>query len=202
MDSREQSREAPDTDASVSAEQGQPGTQAEGGNGASADEKGDDSIEKQLENALNEIEEMKDGFIRAKAEVENVRRRSQNEIVAARKYAIEGFAQELLSVVDSLDQASKVDLSASSDEAVEKMREGLELTLKQFEKVMEKFGITVVEAGPGTKFDPELHQAISVIPTNEIAAEHIVTVMQKGYALKDRLLRPAMVTIAKSAENS
>ena len=154
-----------------------------------------------LAEAREEIDGMKDGYIRARAEVENVRRRSQNEIVSARKYAIEGFAQELLSVVDSLDQAAKVDMSASNDEAVEKMKEGLDLTLKQFDKVMEKFGVSAVQAEPGVKFDPEVHQAISVVPSDEVESECIVHVMQKGFLLKGRLLRPAMVSIAKSAEN-
>jgi molecular chaperone GrpE len=160
-----------------------------------------EELAEKLEQARNEIDDMKDGYIRARAEVENVRRRSQNEIVSARKYAIEGFAQELLSVIDSLDQAARVDMSSSSNEAVVKMKEGLELTLKQLAKVMEKFGITAVEAASGVKFDPELHQAINVLPSNDVKPEHILSVMQTGFMLKDRLLRPAMVTIAKSPEN-
>ena len=177
---------------------------AKEGDQQDAENLGDLPVEKLVElltQAREEIDGMKDGYIRARAEVENVRRRSQNEIVSARKYAIEGFAQELLSVVDSLDQAAKVDMSASTDETVEKMKEGLALTLKQFDKVMEKFGVTPVDAEPGLEFDPEVHQAIGVVPSNEIEAECIVNVMQKGFRLKDRLLRPAMVTIAKSAEN-
>jgi len=145
-----------------------------------------------------EIAGLKDGYIRAKAEVENIQRRSQNEIIAARKYAIEGFAQELLSVADSLDQASKVEMEESNSEAVKKMHEGLQLTLKQFEKVMEKFGVKSVEAETGVKFNPDLHQAISMVPSDEVEPDHILTVMQKGYALKDRLLRPAMVVIAQN----
>ena len=147
--------------------------------------------------AENQIAEMQDGYVRARAEVENVQRRSQNEIVSARKFAIEGFARELLSVLDSLDQASKVEIEESGSEAVTKMREGLELTLKQFEQILEKFGVAVVAAEPGTRFDPECHQAISMVPGTEIEPDHIVTVMQKGYTLKDRLLRPAMVVVAQ-----
>lgn len=157
----------------------------------------EDLIEKLIA-ARNQITEMKNGYVRAKADVENIRRRSQNEIISARKYAIEKFAQELLGVLDSLDQASKVEMDETSSEPVSKMKEGLELTLKQFATAMEKFGITLVEASTGTKFNPDLHQAISVVPTDEVEPDHILSVMQKGFLLKDRLLRPAMVVIAQS----
>ncbi len=160
-----------------------------------------EEIIEMLNDRNSEIDKMKEGYIRAKAEVENIRRRSQKEIVSARKYAIEGFAQELLSVIDSLDQASKVEIDESSGEAVVKMKEGLELTRKQLGNSMEKFGVAEVEAAPGVKFDPTVHQAISMVESREIEPEHILDVMQTGFTLKDRLLRPAMVVIAKSAEN-
>ncbi|MBX2867643.1 MAG: nucleotide exchange factor GrpE [Acidiferrobacterales bacterium] len=143
-----------------------------------------------------EVQEMKDGYLRAKAEMENIRRRSQNEVISARKYAVEGFASELLNVKDSLDQASQVDLDESDQGAVEKMKEGLSLTLKQLDAAMTKFAVVEVEAAPGVKFDPEVHQAISMIPSEEFESSHIVDVMQKGFLLKDRLLRPAMVVVA------
>lgn len=146
--------------------------------------------------ARSQINEMKDGFLRAKAEMENIRRRSQNEVVSARKYAIEGFAQELLNVFDSLDQAAQVELHEGAGEAVEKMKEGLGLTLKQMESVMNKFAVTEVEAGPGVKFNPEQHQAISMVASDQVESNHIIDVMQKGFILKDRLLRPAMVVVA------
>ena len=152
-----------------------------------------------LISARNQIMEMKDGYVRAKADVENIRRRSQNEMISARKYALEKFAQELLGALDSLDQASKVEIDETGSEPVSKMKEGLELTLKQFAAAMEKFGITLVEASAGTKFNPDLHQAISVAPTDEVKPDHVVSVMQKGFLLKDRLLRPAMVVIAQSS---
>ena len=174
---------------------------------ATQDAKADDSREDLMEKlvaAHSQIDELKDGYIRAKAEMENIRRRSQNEMISARKYAIEGFAQELLSVVDSLDQATRVEMDKPNGEAAinmkENMKQGLELTLKQFDKVMEKFGVIAVEAEPGVKFNPEVHQAISVVASDEVEPEHIVNVMQKGFSLKDRLLRPAMVVIAKSPE--
>ena len=155
-----------------------------------------DELLKKLVSTRVEIKDLKDGFVRSRADVENIQRRSHNEIVTARKFAIEGFARELLTVLDSLDQASRVELEDSNSVAIEKMKEGLALTLKQMEKVMDKFGIASVEAQPGTKFDPEIHQAISMVDGGEIESGHVVSVMQKGFMLKDRLLRPAMVAIA------
>jgi len=149
-----------------------------------------------LSQSRAEVQEMKDGYLRAKAEMENIRRRSQNEVTSARKFAIEGFASELLNVKDSLDQASMVELDESDLGALEKMKEGLSLTLKQLDSAMTKFAVVEVEAGPGVKFDPEQHQAISMIPSETIESNHIVDVMQKGFMLKDRLLRPAMVVVA------
>ena len=146
--------------------------------------------------ARDQINEMKDGFLRAKAEMENVRRRTQNEIINARKFAVEGFAQELLHVKDSLDQAALVELDESESEAVVKMNEGLGLTLKQLEAAFAKFSVVEVEAGPGVKFNPEHHQAISMLPSEDIESDHIINVMQKGFLIKDRLLRPAMVAVA------
>ena len=149
-----------------------------------------------LEEARGRIKEMEEGHLRAQAEVENIRRRSQKEIVSARKYAVEGFARELLAVKDSLDQAAHVQLGEGESEAVVRMQEGLELTLKQLETVLEKFDVVEVEAGPGVKFNPDQHQAISMVASGEVPSDHIIDVMQKGFLLKDRLLRPAMVVVA------
>jgi molecular chaperone GrpE len=149
-----------------------------------------------LGTARDQINEMKDGYLRAKAEMENIRRRSQKEVIAARKFAIEGFAQEVINVKDSLDQAARVELEEGAGDAIVKMKEGLELTSKQLDAAMAKFAVVEVEAGPGVKFDPEQHQAISMVPSEEIESNHIVDVMQKGFLLKDRLLRPAMVVVA------
>ena len=146
--------------------------------------------------------QMKDGLLRARAEVENIRRRSQNEIVATRKFAIEGFAQELLGVRDSLDRASSVALDEGAGEAVRQMKEGLGLTLKQFDLAMSRFAVVEVEAAPGVRFDPERHQAISTAPCGDIDADHIVSVVQKGFLLKERLLRPAMVVVAAAKDDA
>ncbi len=149
-----------------------------------------------LVEAREQLQEMKDGFLRAQAEMENVRRRSQKEIQAARKYAIEVFAQELLPVKDSMEQATQVELDEAVGEAVTRMKEGLELTLKQLETVLSKFSVVEVEAGPGVKFNPDHHQAVSMVASEDIPPDHIISVMQKGFLLKDRLLRPAMVVVA------
>jgi molecular chaperone GrpE len=163
---------------------------------SSADTTGDlDRLRAELEAVRAEAAENLDRFLRAKAEADNVRKRTENEIANIRKYAIESFAGELLAVHDSLDLARSVSL-ADAAAAVEKMHEGLELTLKLMDGVLAKFG--VVQLDPkGEKFDPERHQALSMVESAEVAPNHIVTVVQKGYLLRDRLLRPAMVVVAK-----
>ena len=163
---------------------------------AEAESSEEDQLPSELEAARAEVEELKDNALRVRAEMENIRRRAQNEVVSARKFAIEGFAQELLNVKDSLDQAALVELSDNESEAVVKMQEGLALTLKQLDSVLGKFSVNEVEAGEGVKFDPELHQAISMVASDTVDSDHIISVMQKGFTLKERLLRPAMVVVA------
>ncbi|MDD9883799.1 MAG: nucleotide exchange factor GrpE [Gammaproteobacteria bacterium] len=165
-------------------------------NAAPSAEMSADELRAQLESNQAENAAMKDRLLRAKAEVENIRRRSQNEIAAARKFAIEGFAKELLEVKDNLDRAAAVELDAGAGAAVRQMKEGLGLTLKQLDLALARFAVSEVEAAPGVKFDPQRHQAVSATPSAEVAADHIVTVVQKGFALRERLLRPAMVVVA------
>jgi len=154
-----------------------------------------DTLRAELEAAKAEAAANLDKFLRAKAEADNVRKRTENEIANIRKYAVESFAGELLAVHDSLDLARSVSL-ADAAAAVEKMHEGLELTLKLMDGVLAKFG--VVQLDPrGERFDPERHQALSMVESADVAPNHIVTVVQKGYLLRDRLLRPAMVVVAK-----
>ena len=145
-------------------------------------------LREKLTAAEAEIAQANDGLLRAKAEVENIRRRSQNEIVAARKFAVEGLAQELLGVRDSLERASQVALDDAAGAAVTQMKEGLALTLKQFDLAMNRFAVTEVAAAAGVKFDPELHQAISTAAADDIESGHIIDVVQKGFILKERLL--------------
>lgn len=156
-------------------------------------------LSERLQQVEQENAQLQDQFLRAKAEAENIRNRSQKEIVAARKFAIEGIARELLGVKDSLEQAALVELDEASGESVQQMKEGLLLTLKQFDLVMAKFSVVEVEAAPGVRFDPEYHQAISTAPSEEFESDHIVSVVQKGFLLKQRLLRPAMVVVATKA---
>ena len=155
------------------------------------------SLEQQLETLRAEAEKNRENFLLASAEAENIRKRAQNEIAQARKFAIEKFATELLSVRDSLDLASTTEISIDDSNAMEKMREGLELTLKQLDSVFEKFEISVIDP-KGEKFNPEQQQAMAIIETAELEPNHVVEVMQKGYLLKDRLLRPAMVVVSKA----
>lgn len=137
-----------------------------------------------------QIQEHQDQFLRAKAEVENARRRSMEEVAKAHKFAIEGFAENLLPVMDSLNAAL---LDGGEDLA--KMKEGIELTLKQLMGALEKG--RVLEINPvGEKFDPHRHQAIAMVPAEQ-EANTVVTVLQKGYLIADRVLRPALVTVSQ-----
>ena len=155
-----------------------------------------DALRAELDAAKAQAAEHLDRFLRAKAEADNVRKRTEAEIANIRKYAVESFAGEMLAVHDSLDLACSVSL-ADSTTAVEKMYEGLELTLKLMDRVLTKFGVTLVDP-KGEKFDPSRHQALSLVESQEVPPNHVVTVVQKGYLLRDRLLRPAMVMVAKT----
>lgn len=156
-----------------------------------------ETLHAELEQARAEAADHKDKFMRARAEVDNIRRRAEIDVANAHKYGIEKFAGEVLSVRDSLELARAVDLSAGDEQALSKMHEGLDLTLRQMDAVFEKFGLLVLDP-QGEKFDPERHQAMSMVESDEVAPNHILTVVQKGCLLNDRLLRPAMVIIAKA----
>ena len=146
------------------------------------------------------LESAKDKSLRAQAEVENIRRRTSNEQINIRKYAIEGFASELLAVKDSLDLAEQVELSEDNKDVIGKMQEGLSLTLRQLQTVFEKFSIEIIAPEKGEKLNPEMHQAMTVQPSDEVEPNCVLEIIQKGYKLHDRLLRPAMVIIARKTE--
>ncbi len=150
-----------------------------------------------LEAARAKAEENWDLALRTKAEMENLRKRTERELENAHKYALEKFAGELLAVRDSLEMG----VQAAGDAEAAQLKEGSELTLKMLTQVMEKFGIQAVDPA-GEKFDPELHQAMSMQETADVAPNTVVAVMQKGYTLNDRLLRPAMVMVAKAPADS
>ncbi|PWW45939.1 molecular chaperone GrpE [Melaminivora alkalimesophila] len=134
--------------------------------------------------------ELADQYLRAKAEAENTRRRAEEEVAKARKFGIEGFAESLLPVCDSLDAALAIDNATA-----EQLREGTDATLRQLLSALERNKVVVVHPEPGAKFDPHQHQAISVVPSEQ-EANTIVSVLQKGYLIFDRVLRPALVTVA------
>ncbi|MFQ5935836.1 MAG: nucleotide exchange factor GrpE, partial [Acidiferrobacterales bacterium] len=169
----------------------------------SADRRPD--LEEALELARQELGQVReqaaetlDKFLRAKAEVENVRRRAEIDVANAHKYGIERFAAELLAVRDSLELARTVDIRQENQTALEKMHEGLDLTLKLMDSAFQKFDLRVVDP-EGEKFDPGQHQAVGMVESDTVPAGHVVQVVQKGYVLADRLLRPAMVIVAGAA---
>ena len=136
--------------------------------------------------------ELQDAFMRAKADGENIRRRAQEDISKAHKFAIESFAESLVPVKDSLEMGLKVDATT-----VESIKEGVEMTLKQLNAAFEKNRLMEINPQQGDKLDPMKHQAISMVPADQ-EANTIVTVLQKGYTIADRLLRPALVTVAQA----
>lgn len=149
------------------------------------------SLEEMVRRAELKAEEHHDAWLRAKAETENVRRRAQEDIAKASKYAVERFAGQLLAVKDSLEAAL-----AAETPSVESLREGTELTLKQLVAAFEKAALS--EINPlGAKFDPHYHQAISMVESDQ-DPNTVVSVLQKGYLLADRVLRPALVVVAKA----
>ncbi|CAB3973939.1 MULTISPECIES: nucleotide exchange factor GrpE [Burkholderia] len=143
-----------------------------------------------LAEAQAKVAELQESFLRAKAETENVRRRAQDDVSKAHKFAIESFAEHLLPVLDSLEAAVN---DTSGD--IAKVREGVELTLRQLTSALEK-GRVVALNPVGEKFDPHQHQAISMVPADQ-EPNTVVTVLQKGYMIADRVLRPALVTVAQ-----
>jgi molecular chaperone GrpE len=139
--------------------------------------------------------EFQDLYVRARAELENVRRRSQEDVSKAHKFAVESFAEGLVPVKDSLEMAL-----AGADPTLESLREGVNATLNQLKSAFDKNKL--MEINPvGEKFDPNRHQAISMVPGTSVepavAANHVVSVLQKGYLIHDRVLRPALVTVAQ-----
>ncbi|WPB55117.1 nucleotide exchange factor GrpE [Xylophilus sp. GOD-11R] len=134
--------------------------------------------------------ELADQYLRAKAEAENARRRAEEEISKARKFGIESFADSMLPVADSLDAALLV-----KEATPEQLREGVEATLRQLVAALERNKVMTIAPAAGTKFDPHQHQAISMVPAEQ-EPNTVVTVLQKGYSIADRVLRPALVTVA------
>jgi len=148
------------------------------------------TLEQQLAEAQAKAAEAADAYLRAKAEAENTRRRADEEVSKARKYAVEAFAESLLPVMDSLQAAI-----ATPDAKVETVLEGVHATLRQLASALERNKVVPIAPPPATKFDPHHHQAISMVPADQ-DANTVVAVLQKGYLINDRVLRPALVTVA------
>ena len=140
------------------------------------------------------LAEAKDQALRAAAEAQNVRRRAEQEAEKARKFALEKFVKELLPVVDSLEKA----LESMQDDASEAHREGVSMTLKMQLDVLSKFGVESIEP-QGEPFDPQVHEAMAMVPNPELDPNTVMDVMQKGYLLNGRLVRPAMVVVSQKA---
>jgi molecular chaperone GrpE len=138
--------------------------------------------------------ELADAYLRAKAEAENARRRADDEIAKARKFALESFAESLLPVKDSLEAA--IATHAGGQGSPEQLLEGVHATLRQLGAALERNKVVEIQPPAGTKFDPRQHQAISVVPAAAQDPNTVVAVLQKGYLLADRVLRPALVTVS------
>lgn len=168
-----------------------PNSQAES-TAASAEEK---TLDKLLAEAQGRIDEQRDAWMRAMAEADNVRKRAQADVAAAHKFAVERFAEGLLPVMDSLEAAL-----TAAEGSPKVLRDGLELTLRQLKAAFQKANLAEIAPAAGERFDPHKHQAMAAV---ESAAEPntVVSIMLKGYALHDRVIRPALVTVAKALEN-
>ena len=135
--------------------------------------------------------DLADQYLRAQADVQNARKRAEDEVTKARKFAIEGFAESLLPVLDSLEAGLAI-----PDATTEHLREGTEATLRQLKSALERNKVIEIAPAAGSKFDPHLHQAISVVPAPGQEPNTIANVLQKGYTIADRILRPALVTVS------
>ncbi len=149
-----------------------------------------EGLEARLAETEARLAEMSDAYLRAKAEVENTRRRADDEVSKARKFAVEAFAEAMLPVMDSMEAAI-----GRPDASVETVLEGVHATRRQLGAALERNKVLEINPAAGTKFDPHHHQAISVVPADQ-DANTVVTVLQKGYSIAERVLRPALVTVA------
>ena len=192
MADHEQSRTLePDSSENASREPEQPGDVGDQSGGIA-------ELKRQLEEAQTKSEENWNRYVRVQAELENLRKRGQRELENAHKYAVERFATELLPVRDSLE----LGLTHSQEAAeAKKLHEGMELTLKMVNQLMDRLNIQEINP-QGAPFNPDYHQAMSTQENEEVPPNTVITVMQKGYTLNDRLLRPALVIVSKAPESN
>jgi molecular chaperone GrpE len=158
-----------------------------------------DELQAALEQAQTEAAQYRDAALRAQAEIENVRKRAARDVESARKFALERFASDLLGVRDSLELGLQAADQRSGD--FDKLKEGMEITHRMLASSMEKAGIEVINP-EGETFNPEFHEAVSTQPSTKVAPNTVVSVMQKGYMLNGRVLRAAMVTVAKAPDKN
>ena len=168
-----------------------------GGDESGVEAEGEEpSAEELVEKLQQEVADAKDAALRAQADAQNAKRRAEQDVERARKFALERFCSELLPVVDNLERA--LGAASGGEEAVKPIAEGVELTLKSFLDALRKFNIEAVDP-QGEPFDPNLHQAMSMVENPEVEPNTVIAVMQKGYTLNGRLVRPAMVMVSKAA---
>ncbi len=154
----------------------------------------EETIEQQLEKAQNTIKDYWEQMMRLRAEIENNRKRADRDIENAHKYALKNFVENLLPIIDSMEMGQTA--AAADNATLESIREGTALTMNMFVQVLEKNGLEQIDP-LGEKFDPERHQAISMTEAENAESNSVIEVMQKGFLLNDRLVRPAMVVVAK-----
>jgi len=155
-----------------------------------------EQLQAELESARNEVSGARDEVLRARAEVENVRKRAERDVASAHKFGLERFVGNLLPIKDSMDLGYDA-LDATTD--VDAIREGMTLTAKMFDDALEKVGVQEIDP-IGEAFNPEFHQAMTMQPSSDAAPGTVLAVMQKGYLLNERLIRPAMVVVAKALD--
>ena len=154
-------------------------------------------LEEQLETAIQKAAEERERALRTAAEMENLRRRTELDVEKAHKFALEKFAAELLPVLDNLERA--IELADKENDALKPMVEGVELTLKSMQSGVAKFGLVALDP-TNQPFDPNAHQAMSMVPSADVAPNTVIAVMQKGYELNGRVIRPAMVMVSNAAD--
>ncbi|MFT5220471.1 MAG: molecular chaperone GrpE [Planctomycetota bacterium] len=152
------------------------------------------SLEQQLESAQQTIKDYWDQIMRLRAEMENNRKRAERDVENAHKYALRGFFENLLPIIDSMEMGQTA--ATAENATLESIREGTEMTMNMFIQALEKHGLEQIDP-VGDKFDPERHQAISMVEDANAASNSVIQVMQKGFLLNERLIRPAMVVVAK-----
>jgi len=170
--------------------QAAPGANPDSAAAAGSTPNGDSDAQLKLNALEAKHAEVADAYLRAKADAENTRRRAEEEMSKARKYAVESFADSMLPVKDSLEAAIAIQAATP-----EQLLEGVHATLRQLNAALERNKVLEINPGPGTRFDPHQHQAISVVPAEQ-EPNTVVTVLQKGYLIADRVLRPALVTVS------